>query len=251
MAKIIVEGGAPARMATCAFPAPRTPCCRSCAPPCWPMSRCSIGNVPHLHDVTTTMELLGQMGVRLVVDERMRSMSTRQGQQLLRALRLVKTMRASVLVLGPLVAKFGDAEVSLPGGCAIGIAPGRPAHQGPAGAGCRDHRRRTATSRRAAKRLKGARIVLDLVTVGGTENLMMAAALAEGTTVIENAAQEPEVVDLADCLIAWARASRAPAPRHRDRRRRARCTAAITKCCPTASRPAPSWSPRASNSVSA
>ncbi len=160
----------------------------------------SIANVPHLHDVTTTMELLGQMGVQLVVDERMKiHVDPRTTDRLFAPYDLVKTMRASILVLGPLVARYGEAEVSLPGGCAIGSRPVNLHIQGLQALGA-DVRVENGYIKAKAKRLKGARIVLDLVTVTGTENLMMAAVLAKGTTVIENAAQEPEVVDLANCL---------------------------------------------------
>ena len=160
----------------------------------------TIGNVPHLHDVTTTMELLGQMGVQLTIDERMRiHVDPRPARRYFAPYDLVKTMRASILVLGPLVARFGEADVSLPGGCAIGSRPVDQHIRGLEALGA------TVTVengyiRARAKRLRGARIVMDLVTVTGTENIMMAAALAQGTTIIENAAQEPEVVDLAHCI---------------------------------------------------
>ncbi len=160
----------------------------------------TIGNVPHLQDVTTTMELLGRMGVKLVVDERMNiEVDPRTIQSFQAPYDLVRTMRASILVLGPLVARFGQAEVSLPGGCAIGSRPVDLHLKGLAAMGA-DIRVENGYIRASAKRLKGARIVLDLVTVTGTENLLMAAALADGVTVIENAAREPEVVDLAECL---------------------------------------------------
>jgi UDP-N-acetylglucosamine 1-carboxyvinyltransferase len=160
----------------------------------------SIGNVPHLHDVTTTMELLGQMGVQLVVDERMKiHVDPRPTERYFAPYDLVKTMRASILVLGPLVARFGQAEVSLPGGCAIGSRPVDQHIRGLQLLGA-EVAVENGYIKARAKRLKGARINMDMVTVTGTENLMMAAALAKGTTVIENAAQEPEVVDLAMCL---------------------------------------------------
>jgi UDP-N-acetylglucosamine 1-carboxyvinyltransferase len=160
----------------------------------------TIGNVPHLHDVTTTMELLGQMGVQLTIDERMRiHVDPRPAKNYFAPYDLVKTMRASILVLGPLVARFGEAVVSLPGGCAIGSRPVNLHIQGLQALGA-DVSVENGYIKARAKRLKGARIVMDLVTVTGTENIMMAAALAHGTTVIENAAQEPEVVDLANCL---------------------------------------------------
>jgi len=160
----------------------------------------TIGNVPHLHDVTTTMELLGQMGVELVIDERMKiHVDPRPAKNYFAPYDLVKTMRASILVLGPLVARFGEAVVSLPGGCAIGSRPVDLHLKGLQALGA-DVTVENGYIKATAKRLKGARINLDLVTVTGTENLMMAAALASGTTIIENAAQEPEVVDLANCL---------------------------------------------------
>jgi UDP-N-acetylglucosamine 1-carboxyvinyltransferase len=162
----------------------------------------TIGNVPHLHDVTTTMELLGQMGVSLVVDERMKiHIDPRTAKHYFAPYELVKTMRASILVLGPLVARFGQADVSLPGGCAIGTRPVDLHIKGLQALGA-EVVVENGYVRARAKRLKGARVWMDLVTVTGTENIMMAATLAQGTTVIENAAQEPEVVDLANCLIA-------------------------------------------------
>ena len=160
-----------------------------------------IGNVPHLHDITTTMELLGRMGLQLMVDERMHievDASTIKG--FFAPYELVKTMRASILVLGPLLTRFGSAEVSLPGGCAIGSRPVNLHLQGLAAMGA-DLDVEGGYIRAKAKRLKGVDLVMDLVTVTGTENLMMAATLADGVTVIRNAAREPEVVDLANCLI--------------------------------------------------
>ncbi|MCP1673880.1 UDP-N-acetylglucosamine 1-carboxyvinyltransferase [Natronocella acetinitrilica] len=160
----------------------------------------TIGNVPHLHDITTTMELLGRMGVRLTVDERMAiEVDPRSITTFAAPYELVRTMRASILVLGPLLARYGEADVSLPGGCAIGSRPVNLHIDGLAAMGA-DIQVEGGYIKARAKRLKGARIVMDLVTVTGTENLMMAATLADGTTLIENAAREPEVVDLADCL---------------------------------------------------
>ena len=159
-----------------------------------------IGNIPDLHDITTTMELLGRMGVRLTVDERMRVEIDPTGIDNCHApYELVKTMRASILVLGPLLARYGEADVSLPGGCAIGTRPVNLHVEGLRALGA-DITVESGYIRARCSRLKGARLVMDLVTVTGTENLMMAAALAEGQTVIENAAREPEVVDLANCL---------------------------------------------------
>ena len=161
-----------------------------------------ISNVPHLRDVTTMLSLLGQMGMQISVDEKL-------GIELRAAdihtpeapYEMVKTMRASVLVLGPLTARFGEARVSLPGGCAIGLRPVDQHLKGLQAMGATismDHGYMIVR----APRLKGVRICMDLVTVTGTENLMMAAALAEGTTIIENAAREPEIPDLAACLTA-------------------------------------------------
>ncbi len=159
-----------------------------------------IGNIPDLHDVTTTMELLGRMGVRLTVDERMRvELDPTRLDNCHAPYELVKTMRASILVLGPLLARYGEADVSLPGGCAIGSRPVNLHVEGLRALGA-EISVENGYIRARCTRLKGARLVMDLVTVTGTENLMMAATLAEGTTVIENAAREPEVVDLANCL---------------------------------------------------
>ncbi len=161
-----------------------------------------IGNVPHLHDVTTTMELLGQMGVDLAIDDRMRiHLDPRRTDRFVAPYDLVKTMRASILVLGPMVARFGQAEVSLPGGCAIGSRPVDLHIKGLQALGA-DVTVENGYIRARASRLKGAHIVMDLVTVTGTENILMAATLASGTTIIDNAAQEPEVEDLAHCLVA-------------------------------------------------
>jgi UDP-N-acetylglucosamine 1-carboxyvinyltransferase len=161
-----------------------------------------VENVPHLQDVTTTVSLLGSMGVTVVVDETMSievDNSTITSQ--VAPYDLVKTMRSSILVLGPLLARYGKAEVSLPGGCAIGSRPVNLHIKGLQDMGADIEVKNGYISARAG-RLQGARIVMDLVTVTGTENLMMAAALAEGTTILENAAREPEVIDLANFLIA-------------------------------------------------
>lgn len=159
-----------------------------------------ISNVPHLQDVTTTMELLGRMGASLAVDDRMRVEIDPRGMQQFEApYDLVKTMRASILVLGPLVARFGRAVVSLPGGCAIGSRPVDLHLRGLQQLGA-EVAVVNGNIEASAERLKGANIIFDTVTVTGTENIMMAATLAEGTSVIENAAQEPEVVDLANFL---------------------------------------------------
>jgi len=161
----------------------------------------TVGNIPHLHDITTTMELLGRMGVSLVVDERMNiEVNSGSIKEFFAPYELVKTMRASILVLGPLLSRYGEALVSLPGGCAIGSRPVNLHIEGLAKMGA-DIRVENGFIRARSSRLKGTRLVMDLVTVTGTENLMMAASLAKGTTIIENAAREPEVVDLANCLI--------------------------------------------------
>ena len=159
-----------------------------------------VGNVPHLRDVTTMLNLLSQMGVGVSVDERMGvELTSRRIAEPVAPYELVKTMRASVLVLGPLTARCGEARVSLPGGCAIGLRPVDQHIKGLQAMGAELSIEHGYISVRA-RRLRGARICMDLVTVTGTENLMMAATLAEGTTVIENAAREPEVTDLANCL---------------------------------------------------
>jgi UDP-N-acetylglucosamine 1-carboxyvinyltransferase len=159
-----------------------------------------VSNVPHLRDVTTMLDLLSGMGVRVSVDEKLGvELSARRIAEPVAPYELVKTMRASVLVLGPLAARCGEARVSLPGGCAIGLRPVDQHIKGLQAMGAELAIEHGYISLRA-KRLKGVRICMDLVTVTGTENLMMAATLADGTTVIENAAREPEVVDLASCL---------------------------------------------------
>jgi UDP-N-acetylglucosamine 1-carboxyvinyltransferase len=160
----------------------------------------TVGNVPHLHDVTTTIELLGRMGVGVTINEHMRiEVDTASIREFYAPYELVKTMRASILVLGPLLAHFGRADVSLPGGCNIGSRPVNLHIAGLQAMGA-DINVEGGYIRARADRLKGARIFMDMVSVTGTENLMMAATLADGTTVIENAAREPEVVDLALCL---------------------------------------------------
>lgn len=161
-----------------------------------------VENVPHLQDVTTTVTLLGSMGVTVVVGEKLSievDNSTIETQ--VAPYDLVRTMRSSILVLGPLLARYGYAEVSLPGGCAIGSRPVNLHIKGLQDMGA-DIKVINGYIHAKADRLKGIRIVLDMVTVTGTENLMMAATLADGTTVLENAAREPEVVDLAKFLIA-------------------------------------------------
>src|SRR2546427_356710 len=162
----------------------------------------TLSNVPHLRDVSTMLRLLAQMGVEVSLDDRLGlSLRAERLSDPLAPYDLVKTMRASILVLGPLLARCGEARVSLPGGCAIGTRPVDLHVKGLAALGAAISVEQGYISAKA-KRLKGARILMDLVTVTGTENLMMAACLAEGTTTLENAAREPEVVDLAQCLSA-------------------------------------------------
>jgi len=160
----------------------------------------SVGNVPHLQDVTTMIELLGRMGVSVTIDDKMRvEVDAGTIRDHVAPYELVRTMRASILVLGPLLARFGKADVSLPGGCAIGARPVNIHVDGLQQLGA-DILIENGYIRARASRLRGARLVLETVTVTGTENLVMAATLAEGETVIENAAREPEVVDLAEFL---------------------------------------------------
>jgi len=160
----------------------------------------TVSNVPHLRDVTTMLNLLAQMGVTVSMDEKLGvELAASNIADPVASYELVKTMRASVLVLGPLVARCGEARVSLPGGCAIGLRPVDQHLKGLQAMGAQVSIEHGYILVRA-KRLRGANICMDLVTVTGTENLMMAATLAAGTTRIENAAREPEVVDLADCL---------------------------------------------------
>ena len=159
-----------------------------------------LTNVPHLRDITTTLELLGRMGMDFTLGERMTIQAdASRVRNFYAPYELVRTMRASILVLGPLLTRFGQAEVSLPGGCAIGARPVNLHIDGLRAMGA-EISVGQGYIHAQAKRLHGARLVLDLVTVTGTENLMMAATLAEGETLIENAAREPEVVDLADFL---------------------------------------------------
>jgi UDP-N-acetylglucosamine 1-carboxyvinyltransferase len=163
----------------------------------------TIRNLPHLHDVTTMIELLGCMGVGLTVDEKLSvEVDASTISEFSAPYALVKTMRASILVLGPMVAHFGRAHVSFPGGCAIGSRPVDIHLKGLEAMGATITVDGGYINASVEGRLHGAHIVMETVTVGGTENLMMAAALADGQTILENAAREPEVVDLAHCLIA-------------------------------------------------
>ena len=163
----------------------------------------TISNVPHLRDVTTMMELLGQLGARLTIDEKMNvQVDSSHVSECVAPYELVKTMRASILVLGPLLARFGKADVSLPGGCAIGTRPVDLHIKALKAMGAEISVKNGYIKARCKQgRLQGKEIIFDMVTVTGTENVMMAAALAAGKTTIKNAAREPEVVDLANFLI--------------------------------------------------
>ena len=164
----------------------------------------TIANLPHLQDVTTTIELLGTLGITVSIDEKMRlEVDTSTLNSLTAPYDLVKTMRASILVLGPMLTRYGEANVSFPGGCAIGSRPVDLHLRGLEAMGATIEIDEGYIKARSDGRLKGAHIFMDVVSVGATENLMMAAALAEGTTVLENAAREPEIVDLANCINAW------------------------------------------------
>lgn len=160
-----------------------------------------ISNLPHLHDITTMIELLGCMGVDLTIDERLGiEIDASTINSYTAPYALVKTMRASILVLGPLLAHFGEAHVSFPGGCAIGSRPVDQHLRALEAMGAEIEIGEGYIHARSNGRLKGARVMFDMVTVGGTENAVMAAALADGASIIENAAREPEVVDLCHCL---------------------------------------------------
>jgi UDP-N-acetylglucosamine 1-carboxyvinyltransferase len=160
-----------------------------------------LSNVPRLHDVRTMLRLLEQTGLKVTQDDENVTLNGANIDSLVAPYELVKTMRASILVLGPLLARFGEAKVSLPGGCAIGSRPVDQHIKGLRAMGAEIVIEGGYIHARCAK-LKGARIHTDMITVTGTENLLMAATLAEGETVLENAAREPEVVDLANLLVA-------------------------------------------------
>lgn len=170
-----------------------------------------LDNVPNLKDVRTTLKVLNQMGVKSDTDGSRVQLDASRVDNLVAPYELVKTMRASILVLGPLLARFGEAKVSLPGGCAIGARPVDQHIKGLQAMGAEISIEHGFIEARA-KRLKGARIVTDMITVTGTENLLMAATLADGETVIENAAREPEVSDLAHLLVEMGAKSTASAP---------------------------------------
>ena len=162
-----------------------------------------VGNLPHLNDVTTMLELLGSMGVDVMLSDEMEvQVDTSSIHNLNARYELVKTMRASILVLGPLLAKFGQATVALPGGCAIGSRPVNLHIEAMRAMGAEIDIEEGNIKAKVNGRLKGAKIIFEPVSVTGTENVIMAASLADGVTVIENAAREPEVVDLVNCLTA-------------------------------------------------
>ncbi len=161
----------------------------------------TLTNVPQLRDIATMLQILGNMGVTVELGDNSQVLvNANTLQSPVAPYELVKTMRASIFVLGPLLARFGEATVSLPGGCAIGSRPVDQHLKGLAALGAEIHVENGYVHAKRHGRLKGARFVFDMVTVGGTENLLMAATLAEGTTVIENAAREPEIVNLAEML---------------------------------------------------
>src|SRR5450830_982024 len=160
-----------------------------------------LSNVPNLHDVTTMLKLLGETGLKVTQDDHHVTLNGSAIDKLEAPYDLVKTMRASILVLGPLLARFGEAKVSLPGGCAIGSRPVDQHIKGLQALGA-DITIEAGYIHAKASRLKGTRVVTDMITVTGTENLLMAATLADGVTILENAAREPEVTDLANLLVA-------------------------------------------------
>jgi UDP-N-acetylglucosamine 1-carboxyvinyltransferase len=204
MQKIVVSGGVPLRGEVAISGAKNAVLPILCAT-LLADAPVEILNVPHLHDVVTTIKLLGELGAGVEFDQGTLSRGSslvvdpRSVNQHVAPYELVKTMRASILVLGPLLARHGAAEVSLPGGCAIGSRPVDQHIKGLQALGA-EITVENGFIKARAQRLKGARFVFDMVTVTGTENVMAAATLADGTTVLENAAMEPEVTDLADCL---------------------------------------------------
>lgn len=201
MDKLLIQGGTPLSGEIAISGAKNAALPILCASLLCPEPMCFL-NVPHLNDISTMLRLIGQMGVEVTMDGVDGLILDSRGLNNPAApYDMVKTMRASILVLGPLLARCGEAKVSLPGGCAIGARPVDQHIKGLQAMGAEIHVENGYVLAKAA-RLKGARIVTDMVTVTGTENLMMAAVLADGETIIENAAREPEVVDLANCLIA-------------------------------------------------
>ncbi|HET7062289.1 MAG TPA: UDP-N-acetylglucosamine 1-carboxyvinyltransferase [Nitrosospira sp.] len=200
MQKLIIQGGIPLLGEVCISGAKNAALPILCAS-LLTEETLFVDNVPHLNDVTTMLSLLRQMGVQVAVDGKRTQLTASRLSHLVAPYEMVKTMRAAILVLGPMLARAGEARVSLPGGCAIGLRPVDQHIKGLQAMGA-DIGIEHGYIHAKAKRLSGAHIVMDLVTVTGTENLMMAATLADGITVLENAAREPEVTDLANCLIA-------------------------------------------------
>ena len=201
MDKLLIQGGTPlsGEVAISGAKNAALPILCACLLTAEPLQ---LKNVPHLNDISTMLRLIGQMGVEVTMDGNDGLILNSLGlNNPLAPYDMVKTMRASILVLGPLLTRCGEARVSLPGGCAIGARPVDQHIKGLQAMGAEIHVEQ-GYIHATARRLKGARIVTDMVTVTGTENLMMAAVLADGETIIENAAREPEVVDLANCLIA-------------------------------------------------
>jgi UDP-N-acetylglucosamine 1-carboxyvinyltransferase len=200
MDKILIRGGA-ALKGTIPISGAKNATLPALAATLLTSDRVHLSNIPHLVDVTTMLELLGQHGAALTIDEKLGVEIDNQGvNNFCAPYDLVSTMRASILVMGPLIARYGQAEISLPGGCAIGSRPVNLHIQGLRALGAEVTLGHGFISAKA-KRLQGARIYLEPVTVTGTENLLMAATLANGVTILENAAREPEVVDLANMLI--------------------------------------------------
>lgn len=201
MDKLLIEGGIPLRGEVAMSGAKNAALPILCAA-LLSAEPLQLTNVPQLNDIATMLRLLGQMGLGVTLEGSDGGITLAGGglNNPVAPYDLVKTMRASILVLGPLLARCGEAKVSLPGGCAIGARPVDQHIKGLQAMGA-DIRVEHGYIHATAKRLKGARICTDMVTVTGTENLMMAACLADGETIIENAAREPEVVDLANCLI--------------------------------------------------
>ena len=201
MEKLLIQGGTPlsGEVARSGAKKAALPILCACLLTADPLN---LKNVPHLNDISTMLRLIGQMGVEVTMDGNDGLILDSRGLNNPTApYDMVKTMRASILVLGPLLARCDEAKVSLPGGCAIGARPVDQHIKGLQAMGAEIHVENGYVHAKAS-RLKGARIVTDMVTVTGTENLMMAAVLADGETIIENAAREPEVVDLANCLMA-------------------------------------------------
>jgi UDP-N-acetylglucosamine 1-carboxyvinyltransferase len=200
MQKLIIQGGAPISGEVRISGAKNAALPILCASLLTP-DVLTIENVPHLNDVATMLNLLRQMGISVDTEKERTRLAAMHLDNLVAPYEMVKTMRAAILVLGPMLARAGAARVSLPGGCAIGLRPVDQHIKGLQAMGAEidiEH----GYIHAKAKRLNGAHIVMDIITVTGTENLMMAATLADGTTIIENAAREPEVADLANCLIA-------------------------------------------------